>query len=201
MTEPTPSTTESAPSTPDETLMNAITVAIGLSPGLAKAVVLNPFSGVNEQKSLAYYPAELTAPVPLTFSKPGPASTYFGIGKKALEQTTSYSAVCDVITAATAALLTQAFKGKSLTVEVTGYVIPKAKSGHVFLVVNRLSTSDINDPATWGPGFAVDVWWAKQRITTGTNPVKTPTGGGYQDETYFSNLKGKKLTTVGSFTT
>jgi hypothetical protein len=43
----------------------------------------------------------------------------------------------------------------------------------------------------WGEGFAVDVWWAKQRKDQGTQPVKTPAHPAYRDEVYFGYL-GKR---------
>lgn len=188
---------------PDEVLMGEIATAIAAAAGLGNAVIPNPYPVVNQQEKPSYYPPGLPGvPVPLTFSPPGPSSTYFGVGKTALKQTKKYAAVCDVITATTAQLLLDSFKGRKLQAEVVGYTDPNSKSGHVFLVVNRDTSQDINSHGLWGQGFAVDVWWAKQRADeAGSRPVKSPTGSAGRDDFYFKYLSAKTLAVVGTFTT
>ncbi|MFI6024716.1 hypothetical protein [Amycolatopsis magusensis] len=64
-------------------------------------------------------------------------------------------------------------------------------TGHMFVVVNRATGSDINDSGTWGPDFiVVDYWYALQK---GVNPVfwsKAPTDD-YTDFIYFMSHQGK----------
>ena len=100
-------------------------------------------------------------------------------------------------------------RAQGVRVELVGYrdVVntstgPKlGKTGHVFLVIDRAQGSDLQNPATWGDGFAVDQWWASQRQQP-DSPVKDPVAGSlYYDAAYFAFMGQRALAGYGELTT
>jgi hypothetical protein len=196
---------------PKKELMAQVAEAVGKST-VASAAISNASSFVSQKARPSYVPDPIYMGTLPPFSKDG-QSPYFGLGKKILDAAKPFSASCEVLSCATVVLLarpgTGLLKKQGVRVELVGYKDsvetksgPKiATTGHVFLVVARATDSDLNDPTTWGEGFAVDQWWTSQR-TGPDSPVKDPaSGSAYSDATYFGFMKERKLASYGELST